>query len=146
MDLPLGQQSPLVVGLPISNSPSSWKRAHVCVRGSGLDPLLLCRPVHWRAHPFSAGWGLNIEFEPSFGGKSRWRVRLQTGVLNICLPNNRVRVWATPYTFDSRLPGPAARKPVTGNADRSRKMRLGNGLASCDSQCARPSSAPGAAC
>jgi len=24
------------------------------------------------------------------------------------------------YTFNSRLPGPAAGKPVTGNADRSR--------------------------
>ena len=40
----------------------------------------------WRAPPISAGWGLNIEFERSFGGKSRWRVRLQTGVLNIASP------------------------------------------------------------
>ena len=41
--------------------------------------------------------------------------------LNVCLPNNRVRVWPAPYTFDSWLPGLAARTPVTGNADRSRK-------------------------
>jgi len=26
------------------------------------------------------GWGLNTEFEHGFGGKSRWRVRLQTGI------------------------------------------------------------------
>ena len=59
--------------------------------------------VCWRAPPASAGWGLNIEFEHGFGGKSRWRVRLQTGVLNICLPKNRVGVWAAPYRthFDS---------------------------------------------
>ena len=33
-----------------------------------------------RAHPVSAGWGLNIEFEHGFGGKLRWLIRLQTGI------------------------------------------------------------------
>jgi len=31
-------------------------------------------------HPFSRLQGLNIEFEPSFGGKLRWLIRLQTGI------------------------------------------------------------------
>jgi len=69
-----------------SRQPSRLERVHI--------PNVA--KVRWRAHP---GWGLNIEFERSFGGKSRWHVRLQTGVLNICLPNNRVRVWATPYIY-----------------------------------------------
>ena len=30
-----------------------------------------------RIHPV---WGLNTDFVASFGGKSGWRVRLQTGV------------------------------------------------------------------
>ena len=38
--------------------------------------------------PGSGRLGLNIGFEPSFGGKSRWRVRL-----------HRVEVWAAPYTY-----------------------------------------------
>jgi len=48
------------------------------------------------------GWGSNIEFEHSFGGKSRWHIRLQTRVLNICLPNNRV---ALRTHIDSWWPG-----------------------------------------
>jgi len=35
----------------------------------------------WRARLVSAGWGLNIEFERGFGGKSRCLIRaLQTGI------------------------------------------------------------------
>ena len=34
--------------------------------------------IPWREQPVSAVWELNMEFERSFGGKLRWRVRLQT--------------------------------------------------------------------
>ena len=70
-----------------------------------------------RTQPVPAGWGLNIKFEHSFGGKSRWRVRLQTGGLNICLPNNRVGVWVAPYTYRFSTTPPTVRTPVTGNAE-----------------------------
>ena len=93
--------------------------------------------AHDRAPPVSAGWGSNIEFERSFGGKSRWRVRLQTGVLNICLPNNRVGVWAAPYTYRFSTTPPTARTPVTGNADRSRKV--GSWATGLNRACARTS-------
>ena len=75
-----------------------------------------------------AGWGSNSEFEHSFGGKLRWLIRLQTALgSECCLPNNRVAGSAPAYRIDSRRPRPTARTPVTGNADRSRKMGLGNG-------------------
>jgi len=32
------------------------------------------KSTDWRAPPISAGLDLNIEFEPSFGRKSRWHV------------------------------------------------------------------------
>ena len=42
-------------------------------------------------------------------------------VLNICLPSNRVGVWAAPYTYRFSTTPPTVRTPVTGNADQSQK-------------------------
>ena len=44
--------------------------------------------------------GSNTEFVASFGGKSGWHTRtcFTAWGLSVRLPNNRVRVWATPYT------------------------------------------------
>jgi len=48
--------------------------------------------VPWRAQPISTGWGLNIEFEHSLGGKSRWRVFAPVGVAGLA---RETRFWAT---------------------------------------------------
>ena len=43
-------------------------------------PRTYVAKVRWRAPRFGRLLGLNIEFEPSFGGKLRWLIRLQTGI------------------------------------------------------------------
>jgi len=90
---------------------------HSCQHHSyWLWPSWPCK-VRWCTSPVSVSWGLAIEFECNFGVVSS----LQTGVLNICLPNNRVRVWAAPYTYQFLMTWPTARMSVTGDADWSRR-------------------------
>ena len=67
---------------------------------------------------------LYVTFEPPRGARSRlgfkYRIctKQEVGLadwgLNVCLPNNRVGVWATPYTYRFSTPGlaPAGGPPV----------------------------------
>ena len=49
-----------------------------------FDPNMYGGEVRLRAPPGPAGWGLNIEFEHSVGGKLRWLIRLWD--LNVASP------------------------------------------------------------
>ena len=111
-----------MVVLQLSSYPFTWSLIH------NQPLLFLYRPLHsmlqeralcssrmmvshllwWCLYP--ATWPLNLvgcaqpetglkaEFVASFGGKSGWHTRLAAWGLSVRLPNNRVRVWATPYT------------------------------------------------
>ena len=77
--------------------------------------------VLWHTHPVSAGLGFKYWIWTQFWQDVEVAHSLADWVLNVCLPKNQARVWPALYTFDSWLPGLAARMLVTGNADQSWK-------------------------